>query len=485
MRLHTDGSSIILLSPEGRLHWRKNGRTTSEPIPPNSDVSDFDRSGTLCLTPSGERDFSARIVSCGAIVGDAIDEDNVAAVIMDDGQAYLVRGPVSIDGDWKSVIDLGAIKPTRAQWPAGLIWKKGDKSLYDMAEANGHGVPATFIPTLECNKFGTAIASAGSGAVVVVRPDSRAVDFSIQVPTQEEQVIYACPTEQGVLVTIIIDAQDSAIVHIAEDGTILGHRSADRSAPALLLDAGILVFDDSKCTIDLCDAALKPLTSLDMPFPAVDSSSAADGASFAFANAENILLGHVNAKTELVIVDTFCHHTHSGSRKRPGEIAAAEARWDPERSHGKTAVGFAAGISQQAWTATADEAFELIMQARSTGGAGHGIEILIGGDALKNAEFEAVAVDGARKDFTQDKKGNYTAVFKDVELVQGLQYPLNPKPKNDVQKHAAAMFLAETHIELKVYGKAKGASGDLLSLSISALGSDRPPLKWMRPLSIT
>jgi hypothetical protein len=77
------------------------------------------------------------------------------------------------------------------------------------------------------------------------------------------------------------------------------------------------------------------------------------------------------------------------------------------------------------------------------------------------------------------------AEFPDVELVIGLTYPLSPKPTNDAQKHAASIFLDDTHIELRLSGNAKTASGDLMSVSISALRSDSPPLKWMRPLTLS
>ena len=483
MRLHTDGSTIVLLSPKGRLTWRESGKLTSEALPPNLEISDYDRNGMLCMPPKGDRDFSARLTAAGALAADAIDEDTVAAVIIGQDGTYLVRGPVTLDGEWPSVIDISNLQPERVAWPAGVIWKKGDKSMYEMADTNGVGVSSSFIPTLECNRFGTAVASVGSGAIVVVRPESRVPDFSFQVPSQEEAAIYACPTEAGVLVTVIVDGQDSAYLHIAEDGSILGHREVQSGIPALALKAGFLIYDNASSKIELVDQSLKTLTSLDMPWPAIESASAEDGATFALADADHILRGHVNAKGELVIVASCGYGDHAGS-KLPGEIAAAEAKWDPERCHGKSAVGFAAGIAQAAWTGSVGEDFELELHARSTGGKGEGISITIGGDAMKHCEFEAIEVCGVRISVERDSKGNYTAEFPAVELVPGLTYPLNPKPKNDVQKHAASIFLADTHLELRLFGKANTASSDLMSVSISALRSDSPPLKWMRPLTL-
>ena len=485
MRLHTDGSSIILLSPKGRLTWRESGKLISEPLPPKTEISDDDRSGMLCVTPKGERDFSARLTAAGALAADAIDEENVAAIIVGLDGTYLVRGPVTLDADWPSVIELGALEePTRIPWVPGLIWQKGDKSLYESAETHGSGFSEMFLSSVQCNEFGTAVACGGTGAVVVVRPESRTPDFVFELPGQEESVLYACPTKEGVLVTMILDGQESGYLHIAEDGTILGQRAAQCAVPALSLDAGFLIYDDDQAQIELVDRTLKSLATLPLPFPPVDSASAPDAASFVLANAEQLVRGHVNADGELVVVASYEYGDHSGS-KSPGELAAVDAKWDPERSHGKCAVGFAAGIAQAPWTANAGEPFELVVYARSTGGAGAGISITIGGDAMKHCEFEAVEVAGVRRELSKDGKGSYTAEFPDVELVTGVAYPLNPKPKNDAQKHAAQLLLAETHVELRLFGKASAASSDLMSVSISALCSDSPPLKWMRPLTIS
>lgn len=483
MRLHTDGSSIVLLSPKGRLTWRESGKRISEALPPKVELNDFDRSGMLCITPSGDRDFSARLTAAGALAADAIDEEEVAAVIQGEEGLCLVRGPVNLDGEWRSVIDLSLVEPMRVAWPSGLIWKKGDDSLFEMAELNGPGIPESFIPTLECNRCGTAVASSGSGTVVVVRPGSRSPDFCLQLPTQEETTLFACPTEDGVLITLVVDGQDSAYVHLAEDGTVLGHRAAQSASPAVLLNAGVLIYDKKSAGIELLDYKLKPLSSLDLPWSVLDAVSASDGVSFALADFEKVVRGHVNAKGELIVAASYEYGDHS-SDKSPGEIAAAEAKWDPERSHGKAAVGFAAGIAQEAWTAKAGEDFKLVLQARSTGGKGEGIAIIIGGDAMKHCEFKAIEVAGVRTE-VQNDKGSYRAEFPAVELIPGVTYPLSPKPKNDVQKHAASILLAETHIEIRIFGTAKSASGDLMSVSISALRSDSPPLKWMRPLTLS
>ncbi len=484
MRLHTDGSNVVLLTPSVRLIWRKSGRHTQEELPANAEVSDYDRSGLLCLTPRTQQDFSARLAAAGAIAADAINEEEVAAIIIGEDGAFLVRGPVNMEGDWPSVIDVGAVEPSRISWPAGLIWKKGDKSMYDMAKEHGNGIPDTIVPTLACNAFGTAVASCGSGTILVVRPESRLPDFAFQIPSQEEASIHALATKEGVLVTVIVDGQDSAYLHVSEEGKILGHRAAQSAAPALVLERGFLIYDDESSSLELVDNKLKTLTTLACPFSVIETASAHDGASFVVCDAEQLLRAHVDAKGKLVIVENIEYGKTAG-KKSAGEQAAIDANWDPEKVHGKAAVGFAAGISPVPWTASAGKDFELVMQARSAGGRGKGIAIAIGGDAIKNCEFAAVEIDGARAELTKDAKGVYSAEFPNIDLVEGLAIPLSPKPKNDAQKHAAALYLAETHLELKVFGTAKKAGADLMSVTISALKSDSPPLKWMRPLTIS
>ncbi len=484
MRLHTDGNTIVLLTPLSRLTWQKSGKTSAQELPENPDVSDYDRSGLMCLTPSGERDFSARLLAAGAIAADAIDEDNVAAILLGDDTTYLVRGPVQVDSEWSDVVDIGQVEATRIEWPAGLVWKKGDTSLYDMAEAHGSGIPPAFVPTIENNEHGTAIASVGSGVIVVVRPGSTEPNFAVQIPSQEEAAIYACATPEGVLVSLIVDGQDAAYIHIAENGSVLGHRSTERSTPAIKLDQGYLIYDDGKIGLQHVDTSLKTIAEITLPFSAIDSAVASDGTSFALADADSILRGHLNAQGQLVILATTSYDPNSG-RKSEGELAAADAKWDPARSHGKTAVGFAAKIKQDPWAAQSGSDFSLEMFARSIGGSGHGISVVLGGDAIKHCEFSSIEVGGIKVEFAKDSKGQYTAELPEVELVLGLDYPFNPKPKNDAQKHASDILLGETHLKLTLHGKALKTSGELMSVSISAIKSDCPPLKWMRPFTIS
>ncbi len=484
MRLHSDGSTVILLTPSSRITWRKNGKWTASEFPENPEISGYDRSGLLCLTPSGERDFTARLNAAGAVAADCIDEENIAAVILGDDTSYLARGPVQTSSQsWSGLIDIGSVSPLRIDWPVGLIWKRG-ASLYEMAETHGNGIPPSFVPSVTNNSHGTAISSVGSGTIVVIRPDASEASFSIQVPSQEELSLYALPTAQGVLITLILDGQDSAYLHVKEDGTILGSRKAQSACPAIALYEGFLIFDAKGAGLQYVDETLKTNAELSLSFSPIDSASAPNGTSFALASDDTVARGHIDAKGQIVLLDSMAYDSGAG-KKRPGEIAASEAKWDPARYHGKTAVGFAAGISPEPWVATAGDAFALKIHARSTGGAGEGISIIIGGDAVKHCEFSTVEVDGLKCDLQKDDKGNYSAQFPTVELVLGVEYPLNPKPKNDAQKHAAILLLAETHIELTLKGTANAASNDLMSVSISALGSDSPPLKWMRPLAIS
>ncbi|MBL4634709.1 MAG: hypothetical protein JKY56_12620, partial [Kofleriaceae bacterium] len=198
----------------------------------------------------------------------------------------------------------------------------------------------------------------------------------------------------------------------------------------------------------------------------------------------SILRGHLNAQGQLVILATTSYDPNSG-QKSEGELAAVDAKWDPARSHGKTAVGFAAKIKQDPWEAQSGSDFTLEMFARSIGGKGHGISVVLGGDAIKHCEFSSIEVGGIKVEFAKDSKGQYVAELPEVELVLGLDYPFNPKPKNDAQKHASDILLGETHLKLTLHGKALQASGELMSVSISAIKSDTPPLKWMRPFTIS
>jgi hypothetical protein len=155
------------------------------------------------------------------------------------------------------------------------------------------------------------------------------------------------------------------------------------------------------------------------------------------------------------------------------------------RPGGPTTVGFAVRRPTERWTGTVGQEFALVLFARSVGGAGRGISLRIFGDGVKRAEFTRVEYAGEAVEFTKEDDGTYSLELTECELPEGVQYPLDPKPKNDKQKEAAAEMLEVTQFELIVYGIAKDAGSDLLSLSISATESNSAPLKWTRPLVIT
>ena len=148
-------------------------------------------------------------------------------------------------------------------------------------------------------------------------------------------------------------------------------------------------------------------------------------------------------------------------------------------------MGFAVGRATERWTSKVGKEFALLLFARSVGGAGTGIILKIFGDGVKNAEFTRVEYAGEVVEFSLEDDGSYLAHVAECDLPEGLQYPFDPKPKNDKQKETAAEMLEVTQFELAVYGVAKEVSSDLLSLSIAALDSTSAPLTWTRPLVIS
>ncbi len=169
--------------------------------------------------------------------------------------------------------------------------------------------------------------------------------------------------------------------------------------------------------------------------------------------------------------------------KRDGKPQAKRVAYDPKRAHGSPAIGFPAKQKPPEWQLRAGAAFSLELLVRSTGGRGRGLFVQLEGEALSQVDVHEVVCGACRARF--ERHGTtLRAELPDVELIDGVRYPLDPPPKNDKQKERAEEILAACHVSLVVHGNAKQASRELLRVSCGALGSESTPMKWMRPLII-
>lgn len=504
MRLYTDGTLLVLRLPTGRLQW-KRGREPVFASDEQPGITAYQRDGLLAISPSGKHDHTGAVEALGALDAVALDDERCAAVIARAGKAVLALGPPpGAPGQaWQHEIALDAVRGPRIAWADAASWDEGPSENFEEAldqlpgaapgkdpfPARG-GIPARLDapPRLAANRWGIAVASSVTGTVAVVRPGSTAVDLALQVPRTAEARVHAEPTAAGVLITLVLAGRQSTLLHVSDRGEVLGQRRGWGFPPAVLLDEHVLVYDDQDKHATLLDLALQPLFQVPVPFWPSESAAAATGNGFAFACEASVLLGKLS-RGKPKILEVLDHVDHLRSARRAREAAQAVARYDPRRAHGAPAVGFPAGRASVPWTAAAGSELTLDILVRSTGGRGQGIAITLSGEALALVELDSVEVGETgevRAALALDGQGKaYAAELAAVPLPEGLQVPLDPKPKNESQTQTGAALLDATHFTLRVRGRARQAGSALLAVSIVALGSASAPLKWMRPLTVT
>jgi hypothetical protein len=255
--------------------------------------------------------------------------------------------------------------------------------------------------------------------------------------------------------------------------------------PALVLNNHAMVYDEAKGHLALLDQKLAIRAKKKLPFWPIEGAASSNGRTFAVADDSTLALGKVTAAGKITIVDTVDYSSHLRTARRSLEVQTAKTRYDPKRMHGTPAVGFAAGRSSPPWAAKAGKEFIIELVVRSSSGAGQGVSVTLSGEALKHANFKSAAIRKTRVPLVTNDDGSSCSVeFAEVKLEEGLVYPLDPAPKNEQQKLIARRMLDSTHFTIRLHGKAKAQSSDLLAVSIAALNSASPPLKWMRPFTI-
>ncbi len=481
---------MVLLHPNGRLEWKPKGKPVVKPDTGKKSITSHQRDGILAISPSGKTDFTPLLKPLlkplGVIDAVALDEKRAAAILSRDKRTVLAMGrpPEDPDSEWEREIDLHQVNPPAIEWPRGLIWSVSAEVPF----GKGKGFPdrGNASTTLGANRWGLAVVSSQTGNLAVVRPGDEKVEFSVRVPTQDEASIFAEPTKSGMLVTLVVEGRNAAVLHVGSDGKIIGHHEALGSPPALLAGNGVLVYDDEKGQVQYLDQKLKPKTRLKLPFHPCEGAASADGKVFAFADDSTLLAGKVTKAGKISVWDTFDYVSHMQTLRRARQVEEAKLRYDPRRGHGAPLVGFPVGWKPAPWQAKAGKAFVLELRVRSTGGPGKGLIVGLSGKALGAVDFSRVEVGRRGAKFEKLPAGaGLRAEVLGVKLSKGVVMPLDPAPRTDPHKGLAQQMLEETHITLRLHGKARTTSNELLAVLVEALSSDKPPMKWMRPFLIS
>ena len=179
----------------------------------------------------------------------------------------------------------------------------------------------------------------------------------------------------------------------------------------------------------------------------------------------------------------------------PGEGAApaAEIVRAPKapppfaRTSGAPALGFPADKRPAPrWDFAVAKPLTLPLGVRSTGGVGRGVIVELSGAAVSEGLFEASELvhDGTRARFVRDPAtGVLRATLADSAIPIGVQVPLSPPPRDEMQRYAARTLLASTHVELSIEGKGSRVGTALLSVAARPATGTAAPLKWTRPIT--
>ncbi|HHH10631.1 MAG TPA: hypothetical protein ENK23_00950 [Sorangium sp.] len=480
MRLFTDGKSVSLRTIDGIVSWAPKAKPTLRSMSGLGVPMDA-RGGLMVVTPSGV-DLTKALEALKVLDAHAVSDDEVVALLDGGESARLASGP---PGEWLHELSLAGIEATSVVWPKGLLWPANATQKTIFAEAKGAGFPVELgrWPELTVNRHGQTITSHQNGMVAVLRPGDDDIDFGFRVPVKGRSRLYAEATAQGALVTLHLPDGNAAVVHVGEDGTLLGVHSMPVAAPAVLIGDFVALFDQREQLLRLMDLTLKPKTKKALPFDPCEARASADNKVLALANADHIALIKVSAKGRMSVAA----HVNYGEVLSVARERAAEKRrrnaYDPKRAHGAPGIGFPVGAKPPPWIAMAGAPLELELLVRSAGGKGRGMYLMLEGAALQHLKLSHVQLGATEAPF-QEVAGGLRAEIPDVELVEGLRYPLDPSPKNDKHKYQAQHLLAATHFSLTVHGETLAPSRELLRVTMGALEEGASPMKWMRPFII-
>lgn len=484
MRVWTNGSFARIWVKDKIFRLRRGAVTLEETVKAVKGALDGAPDEIVAWAPTGARlDSGLEKKRRRVIDARALDEDRVAGIIKEGrGAPRLVVGPPA--GPYDLELTLTA-EGTRVSWPEGTIWPDGPP--WDASETFV-GVPTRGI-RLHANRRGIGIAAATSGHVAVLRPDATELSFVLRVPGQEEARLDAVPTREGVLVTLVVEGQKGGIFHFDEAGKLLGRwpeTHAMGAFPALCLDdERVLAFDqESEALALLSMPDLDELTREEISDQLVEAAATSKGDIAYLADANNAYEVQIDGES-LSIDGPFELAADEPLKGAAGDVVS---RYDAARATGPTQVAFPTEkqSADPPWEVERDKELRITMRVRSAARPGRGVEVELGGAAMKQGLLQGVSVeiDGARVPF-ETAGGAARAVLPDFELPVGLEWPLDPKPKNDDEKAHAKVLVAATHFTVEILIAGAKAGSGLLSIAIGACDTSAAPLKRMRPVTVS
>lgn len=487
MRVWTNGKAVFAWLPVGklRLDLEDSSKSAFETGPdPDRRQADADADSELvALTPKKGKDLLDGYAGPEPIDAIAIDEKDIAYVVAGDEGPPELRIGAAKGKKPKRVITLSAQGKT-VTWPERTMWAaSAPPAPSTEREFGGAGHRAI---RLAQSEHGLAVASGPTGHVGVLRPGGEDFEFVLRLPCHDEAVVHAVATGVGVLATLVVEDRHSLAVHLDPEGKLLGRWPDDSFGWGMtslgLLGAHAVVYEDQSQSLSLLrlpDLAEEQRQGL--ATEVVDLATAADGRTFAVCSANRVVVGRLDPEEGRFSLDDP-HSVAALIAYAQSDDAKRVPRYRPEPASDPTSVGFSAlKVEGAAWKAEAGEAFEIALTFRSAGLAGRGIVVQVGGPAIDEGHLTIAKVRADDDEAELDEAGR--AELPNVRLVQGVKYPLEPKPKKSEDKDVGRIALEATHFEIRLEGQAQKAGRPLFWVAVGA-SAGSTPVKRTRPFVV-
>jgi len=436
---------VLAAPPSGRVAWVGAPGERSWLVP-------LDRSGAPKALPFRFLDAVA------------LDEQRVLAAIVGGTEkkptAKIVSGPVPTEEGAAWERDHEVPKPVKVAWPEPLIWAKAPWS-----KRAGIGLEIA----MSKSPFGAVIAEKESGIVMVMRPDAKAVDFALRVPTQDEATFYGAATPQGVIVVVCVEGRESAACHFDREGKCIAFQKKlgedacwSMGPPTLLDDARVLVVS----------AFTRPrLYELELPslkessFIELGCEIGGEQSAEATAKGDACLLGFGN-EAWVARADGDGWDAERLPAVGPTSVPpAAKTAAGTERVKGPPALTLVPqkdGV--RVWSAKRGETLSIEVAFASTGGAGMGVYLELTGPWIAQGKLlpKVVALGTSETPFGAIAEGCARVELPGIELAAAAVPP--PDVKKSAPVSATAIFAT-----IRLEAAASGA--DLLSMRMGPLSA--------------
>jgi hypothetical protein len=531
MRVYADGSAEIVLRPgfldiyprggaPRRIAWEEPPKKGGLGLPrrrvlavPSADCAWIGEGRGVRVVPLDREDVRD-VAPLGIRILDAISLDGgkvlaCAHLEGDDGACLRV-----VDGTRPVLADatpLALPEVTRIEWPAGLIWKAGrevwpekdkgaDKGKLFRSIAPGHPQKdgARFFDpvVLTRSPHGIAGASIQNGVVFAVSADGARIEGAFRVPSQPEAEIHPVRTEDGVLLTLVVEGRESAVLHVSLDGKVLASRgkvgkSLTRGmSPPLLFGDTVFVFDASgdSVLLELSLADLEVRGKHGLPgLKAGQASIAFDTTAVLLGDGESALrVTVVNGAPNVELIEAV------GGKAKPkkkadddlgldDEDAEADEEEDDEeeaavgpfipasraRATGTPSLTLAEAASPSVWSVSPSGSLNVTVGFANLGGASKGIYLEVAGQAVLAGLVSATDVRIGQTSTKFEKKG---AAFRAEVPTVDLHAGLLPDPDDKGGRHKLPLYDGIHRANVTLHGDKAGAG--LLTVRIGPMKAE-------------